>query len=156
MAKTVTNPNMVPAGSGVPPVETSVGPDDGGGISAAPAVDLPSNVDVQVLNGLPTRQVPIFNSKGKQTGWETVLDKSVQFCQPKGALIKTAHHAGSRGSGKVLVYGETGTLLARFGDRATAEKHLAACGLTLQSLLANTQKLRGRDIRSSVPADAKK
>lgn len=148
-AKEVMDPNKVP-GSEIA---------EGGPVLAerGPQVDVEENVGVIVLNGQPTRQVPVYNSKGQQKGWETVLDKSVQFAQPKGHLSKTAHHANLKGtSGKVLVYAETGVLLARFGDEATAKKHLKACGLDLAKLLDTTQKQRGRDIRPAVPVAADK
>lgn len=162
MAKNVTNPNVVPAGSGVAPVVEEIPRPQieewkAPAAEEAAAVELPSNVDVQVMTGHPTRQIPVFNSKGKQTGWETVLDKGVQFAQPAQFLNKTAHHACIKGhTGKVLVHAETGVVLARFETRAVAEKHLKACGLSLDRLLAVTAKLRGRDIRQGLPAEPRK
>jgi hypothetical protein len=144
MAKEVMNPNVVPGSEIL----------EGSAPQQAEQVDLEQPVGVVVLRGQPTRQIPVYDSKGRQKGWETVLDKSTQFSQPKGDLLKTAHHACSKGtSGKVLVFAETGVLLARFADNDVAEKHLKACGLSLNKLMGVTQKERGRDIK---PVEDKK
>ncbi len=115
-------------------------------------VELPTNNQVQIGNGHPTKQTPRYNSKGKQVGWDTVLDKAAQFMQPGQVMRRTSHHATVKGgSGKVLVFADTGVLLARYQDRETAEKYLKAAGVDLLKLFKNCARLKGRDIRNTVP-----
>ena len=160
MAKKVTDPNQVPGEGDQAQFNSDMSPETLALLHDVQKededqpvnVELPTTNNVQIGNGQPTRQIPHYNSKGKQTGWDTILDKGAQFMQPGGIMRRSAHHATIKGtSGKVLVYSETGILLARYADQETARKYLESAKVDVNRLFKNVTRLKGRDIRSTVP-----
>lgn len=161
MAKNVTNPNQVPNDGANPNFQGDMSAETLALLRKTEEELNPETPEVEVVTsrkpivgtGHPTRQEPVYNSKGKQTGWVTVLDKGQDFLQPGHAMRKAAHHATIKGqTGKVLILGESGVVLARFANRPLAETYCKACGIDLQKLLDKTAKDPKRKvIRNVVP-----
>jgi hypothetical protein len=85
---------------------------------------------------VPTKEVPArINKEDKVTHWATIVDKAAIFCLPAPVLRSQAKLLLKRpDSGRVLLYGAGGALLARFQDADQAGQILKQAGVSMDRL----------------------